>query len=73
MVKLNSKENYMDKNWNITFKLPELPASRYYQAVTVKASNLGLAINRAWAEVKKRQHVKGRRVKQGQVSFEVED
>jgi len=60
-----------DKTWSITFKLPELSASHYWHNVSVDAANVGLAINRAWAEVKKRPAVKGRRVKMGEVKFEV--
>lgn len=60
----------MKKTWLITFKLKELPASRYYQCVEIEASNLGMAINRAWAEVKQRPHVKGKRVTKGDVTFE---
>lgn len=56
-----------DKNWIVDFKLPQLSASHYWHSVEVSASNIGLAINRAWAEVKKRPHVKGRRISEAQI------
>jgi hypothetical protein len=52
----------MDKNWNVTFKLPQLVAHRAWQSTDVVAANFGLAVNRAWAVVKKRPEVKGRRI-----------
>lgn len=57
-----------DKNWIVDFKLPQLSASHYWFSVEVEASNVGLAVNRAWAEVKKRPAVKGRRIKDAQIT-----
>lgn len=62
-----------DKDWTISFHINELPAAHCEQAVTVKAGNIGLAVNRAWAEVKKRSVVKGRRVKSGRILFYVNE
>lgn len=56
------------KKYSVNFKLREVPASKYYQSVTVVANNIGLAVNRAWAEVKKRDGVKGRRIKNVDIS-----
>ena len=60
-----------DKTWSVTFELKELPASHTWHSATVEASNIGLAINRAWAEVKTRHAVKGRRISYGKVMFEI--
>ena len=59
-----------DKTYIVDFKLTELAAKSYWQSVEVTASNIGLALNRAWTEVKKRPAVKGRRVKKASVSIE---
>lgn len=56
-----------DKNYVVDFKLPQLSASHYWHSVEVKASNIGLAVNRAWAEIKKRPAVKGRRLKEASI------
>jgi hypothetical protein len=58
-----------DRNWIVDFKLPQLSASHYWHSVEVEASNIGLAVNRAWAEIKKRPAVKGRRIKDAQISI----
>ena len=58
----------MNKKWIIDFKLPQLSESRYWQSVEVEAANLGLAINRAWAIVKTRPAVKGKRIKEATIS-----
>lgn len=52
-----------DKKFNVTMKFPEASASRHWQATTVDASNFGLAANRAWQEIKTRQGIKGKRLK----------
>lgn len=62
-----------DKKWNILFRVNELPAAHAEQFVSIDAANLGLAINRGWTEIKKRQNVKGKRVKSGRITFHVED
>lgn len=61
-----------DKRWNILFRINELPAAHAEQFVSVEAANIGLAINRGWAEVKKRPNVKGKRVKTGRITFNEE-
>jgi hypothetical protein len=58
-----------DKNYVVDFKLPQLSASHYWHSVEVKASNIGLAVNRAWAEIKKRPAVKGRRLKEASIQI----
>lgn len=50
------------KKWIVNFKLKEVAASKYYQSATVEASDMGLAVKRAWSMVKKREGVKGRRI-----------
>lgn len=62
----------MTKSFIITFKLPSLPSAHTWQSATVEASDIGLAIKRAWNIIKKRPIVKGRRIKQGEVKFEIE-
>ena len=61
-----------NKRYNVQFEFRELSASHYRHFASVEAANLGLAINRAWAEVKKNQHVKGRRLSEGKITFTVE-
>jgi hypothetical protein len=56
------------KKYSVNFKLREVPASKYYQSATVEASSIGLAVNRAWAEVKKRDGIKGKRIKNAEIS-----
>lgn len=51
------------KKWVVNFKLKEIAASKYYQSATVDATDLGLAVRRAWAMVKKREGIKGKRIK----------
>lgn len=58
-----------EKTWDLGFTINSLPAAHHFQFVTVNASNVGLAVNRGWAEIKKRPHVKGRRVEMGKISF----
>jgi hypothetical protein len=60
-----------NKSWTIDFKLPQLAAGHYWQSTTVEAPDLGLAIKRAWAEVKKRPSVKGKRIKQATIAVTV--
>jgi len=68
------KYNNNMKKYSVNFKLREVPASKYYQSATVEASNVGLAVNRAWAEVKKRDGIKGKRIKNVDISvYQLED
>lgn len=60
-----------DKNWVVDFKLPQLSASHYWHSVEVKADSVGLAVNKAWKEVKKRPSVKGRRIKEAQIQIRI--
>lgn len=57
-----------NKTYIVDFKLPQLAAKSYWQSTEVEASNVGLAINRAWAIVKKRPAVKGRRIKEATIT-----
>lgn len=60
------------KVWNFFFKFPTAKAAHAEQLVTVKgASNLGLATNRAWSVLKKRQGIKGARLEEGSISWTV--
>lgn len=60
----------MSKQWLVNFKLKEIAASKYYQSASVEASDLGLAVRRAWAIVKKREGVKGKRLRNVDISVE---
>jgi len=62
-----------EKRWNIRFLIYELPAAHAEQFVSVEAANMGLALNRGWAEVKKRAGVKGKRFRTGKITFSLED
>lgn len=57
-----------NKAWVVNFKLPNLAASHYWQSVEIDAPDIGMAIKKAWAEVKKRPAVKGRRIKEAQIT-----
>lgn len=61
----------MDKEYSVTFKLPQLPAAHCWQNTTVTAANFGNAANRAWAIIKKRPIVKGRRLKNTDIKIEI--
>lgn len=61
-----------NKKFIVDFDFRPMLASHYWQSVSVEASNLGLAINRAWAEVKTRPHVKGRRFEEGKITWHLE-
>ncbi len=60
------------KKWVVNFKLPQLSASHYYHSVMVDAPDVGLAIRRAWQEIKKRPAVKGKRIKEATVTIGLE-
>lgn len=59
-----------DKTWNIMFTFPMARAAHAQQFASVKASNLGLALNRAFKEVKQKN--KGLRISEGKCTFTVE-
>lgn len=61
----------MKKTYVINFKLEQLPAAHYWQSAEVEATDLGQAVKKAFAIVKKRPAVKGRRIKTGSITFEV--
>lgn len=61
-----------EKTWIANFKFPQLSASHYWQSVQVDAPTLEIAFKKAWREVKKRPAVKGKRLKQITVTFEVD-
>lgn len=59
------------KSWIIDFKLPQLSAAKYWHSVSVQAPDLGLAVKRGWAEIKKRPGVKGKRLKEATISISI--
>lgn len=63
----------MIKRWNILFTFPKLSAAHAQQFATVEAPNLGGAIKKAFDQVKKKQGVKGARIREGKISFSVEE
>jgi hypothetical protein len=50
------------RNFFVYVRFPELPASHAEQTVTVKAGSLALAVKRGLQDVRRRQHIKGRRI-----------
>lgn len=50
------------KDYSVTLKFPELPASRYYQCADVSATGLGRAADEAFKIIKDRPVVKGKRL-----------
>lgn len=63
----------MNKTWIVNFKLKELSSSHYWQSAEVEATNVGLAVNRAWSIVKARPAVKGKRVNRVEITVEKAD
>jgi hypothetical protein len=59
------------KEYSITFKLPDLSASHFWHNVTVNATSLEQALKFAYRELKKRPAVKGKRLKSGEIKFEL--
>lgn len=57
------------KSYTFYFDFPELSATHHGQTVTAEGSSLNVALSRAAAEVAKRPHVKGRRIKSGTIKF----
>ncbi|HVN81116.1 MAG TPA: hypothetical protein VMW38_19160 [Terriglobia bacterium] len=52
------------KNFFVYVQFPELPASYSEQTVTVQAGSLGLAVKRGLEGIRRREHVKGRRIQE---------
>jgi len=50
------------KNFFIYVRFPELAASYAEQTATVQAGSLGLAVKRGLEGIRRRDHVKGRRI-----------
>jgi hypothetical protein len=59
----------MTKEWIVDFKLMQLSASHYWHSVQVEAPDIGMAVKRAWALVKKKPQVKGKRLKEASVTI----
>lgn len=49
------------KEWNVTARFPELPASRYIFCATVKASDMAMAAQRGLRIIKRKEGVKRKR------------
>ena len=62
-----------NKRFNIQFKLPQLSASHYLQFASVEQPTLERALKEAWRKVKTRPAVKGKRIKEGVISFTIEE
>lgn len=58
------------KKFSVTFKLPQLAASRTWNSTEVEAPDMGLALRRAWQDLRKRPHIKGKRLKQATITLE---
>ncbi|MCI0627498.1 MAG: hypothetical protein L0387_38605 [Acidobacteria bacterium] len=50
------------KRFFVYVRFPELPASHAEQTASVEAGSLALAAKRGLEEIRRRQHVKGRRI-----------
>ncbi|MCI0720956.1 MAG: hypothetical protein L0338_18610 [Acidobacteria bacterium] len=50
------------KNFFVYVRFPELPASHAEQTATVEAGNLALAAKRGLENIRRREHVRGRRI-----------
>ena len=50
------------KNFFVHVRFPELPASHAEQTATVEAGNLALAAKRGLENIRRREHVRGRRI-----------
>jgi hypothetical protein len=61
-----------NKKFIATVKVPQLAASHYYHSTPVEAASIELALKRAWQIIKKRPHVKGKRIKQVQITLDLE-
>jgi hypothetical protein len=63
----------MSKQWIVDFKLMQLSASHYWHSTEVEAPDIGLAVKRAWAIIKKKPAVKGKRLKEAQITIRLAD
>ena len=59
-----------NKNYSVTFKLPQLSASNYWHSTEVVAPSIGRAVDLAWKVIKTRSAVKGKRVKDADVKVQ---
>lgn len=50
------------KDWTVLATFPQLPSSIAEQMVSVNAGNPGLAVNRAFAQMRKQPRIKGCRI-----------
>ena len=62
-----------NKIYRVTVTLPDIVAAHAEQVVKVEASNWSTAIRLACDEISKRQHVKGKHVSNGRISFIIVD
>lgn len=60
------------KKWIVDFNLVELKGGKNWQSIEVEAANPGNAVNRAWAEIRERNGVKGKRITEGTAKFRLE-
>lgn len=58
------------KRFEVTVLFPELPAAHAVQTVTSSGSNFIVALRRALEEIKKRPHVKGKRIKTAKITIQ---
>jgi len=58
-----------DKNWLVTYKLPETRGGKTWQEARVTAKNFGMASHSAWKEISKRDGIKGKRLTEATVSI----
>lgn len=62
-----------NKLYNIRFLFPKVKAAYAEQFVSIAAGNLGMAVNRGFAQVKTRKGVKGARISEGKITFTTEE
>lgn len=67
MPKAKNEEN--EHIFAVNFMFPELKGGGIYQSTTVKASNAGLALNRAWKEIRKHPAIRGRKITTAKITF----
>lgn len=56
--------------WVVCFKFMELGASHYWHSVEVEGTDIGQALRNAWKAVRKKSHVKGKRISTATVTIE---
>lgn len=69
MAKSRIQNGNKGKSYTFIFTFPELPAGHAQQSVSASGSSFSVAMSRAAKDVMKREHVKGRRIKHGRISF----